>query len=577
MSRRLPVSVAALLALGLFSPDAFAVVPRFVGRARVTNPSFDGTANTMMYDVRVTVDGTATDADHLARVGYVPTSDYTTCSDASVEWKWASSQTFDTTDTLTWSLYNFLPGTAYTYKVEVGDPSGTTRVRCGNLRTVAVPTPELPLYLSRLNLQYAKSGAPYDTKYILFETNDCAQGVPGGPRYYVVAVDVDAETIVWYLDVEAMTGITDGSGSGFHYQEGPTPEEDRILLNVGKRSMYQWAFDGTEVHSRDFAPSGECSGLVGSVGPCLHHDVFTSDETGNTYMLATGASSFDAIGTAWESNCGTGSRFLDDGFRVVDENWDDVAQYSLMADYGYDPTIDAGPDGVAAAARPGSCANTNWRNSFDPAWGMIMWTHANSISASSFGGSEVIDLSLRQWDQILRFDASTGDLLWRLSPNDGYSDWPVRKESTITGRAAWQGQHDVHAIAEDTLMFLDNTGGGAGTRVLEVELRSAPVSATVTGSWAVVDAAGDPLSCPAEGTAQQVPDSDHVLAMCPRQYSIAELDDPTGSTGTPPPLFIWLPDGRMGAEPVCTIGGPTNIHDVRGWHKAYPARRIGEF
>ena len=577
MSPRLPVWVAALLTCGLFSPDAFADPPRFVGRARITNPSFTGTRNTMMYDVQVTVDGTGADADHLARVGFVPTSDYTTCSDASVEWKWASSQTFDTTAVRTWSLYNFVPGTAYTYKIEVGDPSGTTRVRCGNLRTAATPTPELPTYLGRLNLQYAKSGAAYDTKYVVFETDDCGRGEPGGASYYIVAVDVDAETIVWYLDVGAMTGLG-GVGSAFHYHQGATPQDDSVLLNVSKTHMYEWAFDGTEVHSRDFAPSGECAGNSDSAGPCVHHDVFSSNDSGNTYMLATRAAPADAMGTAWESKCGTGSRFLDDGFRVVDENWDLLADYSLMTDYGYDPTIDGGPDATAVAARRDSCNNSNWQNTFDPAYGMMDWLHENSIAASSFGGSEVIDLSMREWDQILRFDASTGDLLWSLSPHAGYTDWPVRKESTVAGRVGWQGQHGVHAIDDDTLMLLDNSGGGpAGSRVLEVELRSAPVSATITKSWILVDAAGDPLTCNIEGAAQQVPGStDHVLATCAPEYSIIELDDPTGNSGTPPPLLVGLPDGR-GTEPICTTGGPTNVHDIHGWHKGFAATRIGEF
>jgi len=575
MSPRL-APVAALLAFALFSSDASAVVPRFVGRVRIANPSFNGIANTLMYDVGVTVDGTASDADHAARVGFVPTSDYTSCSDASVEWKWASPQTFDTTTTRTWSLYNFVPGTAYTYKIELGDPSGTTRVRCGSLRTMTSATPQLPTYLGRLNLQYAKSGATYDTKYVLFETNDCGAGEPGGPSYYLVAVDVDAEAIVWYLDVGAMTGLS-ASGSGFHYQQGLTPQEDRVLLNVSKRRMYQWAFDGTEIHSRDFAPDGECSGDAGSAGPCVHHDVFTSNDTGNTYMLSTSASAQDAIGTAWESNCGTGSLFFEDGFRVVDEDWDDLAEYSLMADYGYDPTIDGGPSAAGVAARPEACDSSLW-NSFDPAYGYIEWTHVNSISASSFGGSEVVDLSLREWDQILRFDAATGDLVWKLSSNSGYSDWgSVRKESTIAGRASFKGQHDVHAIGDDTLLMLDNNGnGGSGSRVLELELRSMPLSATITKAWAVVDAAGDPLNCTIEGTGQQVPDSDHVLAMCATGYSFAELDDPTGNSGTAPPLFVNLADGR-GAEPVCTTGGPTNIHDIQGWHKGYPASRLGEF
>src|SRR6185436_1341870 len=126
-------------------------------------------------------------------------------------WKWARSQTFDATGTRTWTLYNFVPGTAYRYKVMVGDPSGVVRVQCGRL-----PTPRLPTELANLNLQFAKSGA-YDAKYMILETDDCGAGTPRGARYYVVAVDTDEEAIVWYLDVAAMAGRPGATGSGLSY------------------------------------------------------------------------------------------------------------------------------------------------------------------------------------------------------------------------------------------------------------------------------------------------------------------------------------------------------------------------
>src|SRR5262245_33337788 len=118
--------VATLL---LIANEAHAATPRLVGRPAVDHASSGGTPNTLMYDVTVTVDGTGADADHAAVVGYVPAGDFTSCTDTSVPWKWARAQTFDATDTRTWTLYNFVPGRAYRYKVMVGDPSGTVRVR----------------------------------------------------------------------------------------------------------------------------------------------------------------------------------------------------------------------------------------------------------------------------------------------------------------------------------------------------------------------------------------------------------------------------------------------------------------
>jgi hypothetical protein len=557
------------LATLLVTLEANAATPRIVGRPTVEQPTIARIRNTLMYDVTVTVDGTAADADHAAAVGYVPDADFTSCTDASVPWKWARSQTFDVTDTRTWTLYNFVPGTAYRYTVMVGDPSGTVRVRCGTL-----PTPVLPTNLANLNLEFTKSGAPYDAKYLVLETNDCGAGGSGGAKYYLVAVDIENEAIVWYLDVAAMTGRTAATGSGLRYQQGPTPDDDRVVTTVGQTYLYEWGFDGTEKNFWDFAPSDECDGMRGSNGPCVNHDLYVSDATGNTYALATKVSTDDAIGTAWEDACGTGSRFLDDGFRVLDSSWSPIADHYLIDDYGYDPAVDGGPADDAFASRMGACDSTLWKRSFDPAYGVIEWTHPNAIAASSFGSREVIDLSLRDWDQVIRFDAETGNRLWSLSADPAYSDWgTLGIASGIVGRASFKAQHGVHAIAADTLMMFDNRGAGAESRVLEIELTRAPVAATIQKSWAVVDEVGDPILCPTEGTAELVPGSEHVMALCSSRHAFMELDDPTGNTGTPPPLFVGLPRD----DTFCLAGGPTSISDIKGWHKGYPAARIGEF
>jgi hypothetical protein len=573
MRARLWLSVPSL-ALGVFAQDAFAVTPRIVGRPAIAHTSFSGTRNTLMYDVAVTVDGTGADADHAAVVGYVPDDDFTTCADESVPWKWARSQVFDVTDTRTWTLYNFVPGTAYRYKVMVGDPSGVVRAQCGMLRTPTSPTPRLPADLANLNLQFAKSGAAYETKYVILETTDCGAGTPGGAGYYVVAVDTEHEAIVWYLDIAAVTGRANATGSGLRYQEGPTANEDRILITVGQRYLYEWGFDGSENNFWDFAPSDECNGTSGSTGPCVHHDVFKSDATGNTYALASRLSPVDAMGTAWEDACGTDSRFLDDGFRVLDSSWSVVGEHYLIGDYDYDPTVDGGPADEAVASRGGACDSSHWRNSFDPSWGVMEWTHANGIAASRFGTREVIDFSLREWDQVIRIDAETGARLWSLSANEAYSDWGTfQKASGIVGRAEFQGQHAVHAVGPNTLMMFDNRGAGAMSRVLEIELTRDPLAATIQKSWAIVDELGDPLLCPTEGTAEGVPNSDHVLALCSTRHAFVELDDPTGNTGTPPPLFVSLPTD----DTFCLEGGPSSARDIHGWHKAFSAARLGQF
>ena len=575
MQRRL---LAILVACAFFSTTALAATPRPVGRATIRNPRFHGEANTMMYTVSVTVDGTAADADHVAAVGYVEAADYTTCTDDTTPWKWASSQTYDTSATRTWTLYNFVPGREYYYKWMVGDPSGTVRTRCGPLGTTAAPTPTLPENLADLNIQYQKSGSAYETKYVLVETDDCGTGGPGDdPIYYVVVVDADEETIVWYLDVAASTGLR-GVGSGLHYEEGLTGDDDRFHLTVSNEAIYEWGFDGATKGSYEFASTGGCDGSVGSMGPCLHHDVVRSNETGNIYAVAAQVSSVDPTGTEWDLRCDTTSRFLDEGYVVLDSTWSVTDENFLISDVGWDPAVDGGPGASSYAMIPASCASRHWSGVFDPAYGIIDWGHENSLAVSSFDGDEVIDLSFKLWDQVVRFDALTGEQLWSLSPNAGYSDWgTVQIAAGVSGAADFDGQHDVHPLSSDRLMMIDNRGDPIGSRVLEIELRERPLATIIRKSWMLVDPVGDPLRCGFQGTAQPVPGStdDHVLSMCADDFSIMELDDPTGGTGSAPPLHISLPDGTTDA--FCASGGPADRREIQGWHRGYPLARVGEF
>jgi hypothetical protein len=225
-----------------------------------------------------------------------------------------------------------------------------------------------------------------------------------------------------------------------------------------------------------------------------------------------------------------------------------------------------------------ACNDRHWAGSFDASIGLIDWIHLNALSLSSYGSSEVVDVSSKQWDQITRFDATSGTLLWNLSPHSGYTDWgTLRIASGVMGEADFGAQHDVHAVGPDTIMFIDNRGDAVGSRILEVELTRRPLGALITKSWMIVDADGDPLRCAIEGTAQPIPGTtdDRVLSACNNAYSVVELSDPTGGAGAAPPLYISLPDGTT--EDYCTVGGPTSRMQISGWHKAYPLASVGEF
>jgi hypothetical protein len=563
------------LVLALFSLDARAVVPRFVGAPVVDNPRFDGVANTMMYTVTATVDGTGSDADHTAVVGFVPEADYAGCGGTA--WKWSRAQTFDSAPTRTWTLYNFLPGTKYYYRVRVGT-GATARSRCGVLETTAAPTPTLPEELGYLDVRFTKSGAAFDTKYVLVESDDCGAsgGSFAGATNYLVVVDAVNEAIVWYLDVPATAGLAGGSGSGFRYHRGASPTSATILMTVSHRYVFEWGFDGATLHSYDFGESS-CDGSSGAEGPCFHHDVTKSATTGNTYALAALLTPTDMTGTVWEDTCGVDARFVDDGVQVLDDAFALTDSITLMDEGAYDPVVDPGPNGERSAMRATVCEGDTWTRLLDAPDGMVDWLHANSVDASTVAGREVVDVSLKEWDQVVRFDASTGDVLWRLSSRPEDSDWgTLTMAAGLVGSATFADQHDVHAIGPNTLLMLDNQGERAGARALQIRLNNGrPRSAVIEKSWAVVSGSGGQLNCDTEGTAELVPDSDNVLAVCAGIALAVELDDPTGESGTEPPLTISLPDGDP--QPFCSVGGPDERSTIRGWRRAFPIERVGEF
>jgi hypothetical protein len=558
--------------LGTISSPAVARVPRIVGDPVVANPSFNDVPNTMMYTVTVTVDRYADDADHVATVGF--TDDFTSCTGSMTDWKWGPAQTFDTTNTRTWTLYNFQPGTTYYYKVRVGGP-GSRRSTCGVLETDAAPTPTIPDALADLNLEFHKDASDsYSTQYVIMETGDCS-GRPGGDgaRDYIVALDAANESIVWYLDLDAMTGIEGALTCGWRYQPGPTATSGRLLVLIGHQYLYEWGFDGTEVRYHDFADAGQCDGVSGSAGPCVHHDVFQSDETGRTHVLATAQSSMDATGTVWETACGTGSRFADDGIVTLASDGAVWSEYFLMTDYGFDPTVDGGPNAAAVAAYPRACDGLTY--AFDFEFGAMDWTHVNSVAASSFGPAEVLDISLKEWDAVLRFNASTGTHLWTLASDPAYSDFgSIGIESGIAGPAAFKAQHDAYEVRAYELLMFDNLGATTA-RVLRFAMTyTTPRAATIDRSWMLVDEVGDPLTCPVEGSGQEVPgtDGERVLANCNDENTVVELSDWTGNTGTAPPLVISLPDTGW-----CETGGPRSRQNIWGWHRSFPAVSVGAF
>jgi hypothetical protein len=187
---------------------------------------------------------------------------------------------------------------------------------------------------------------PFATKYVILETGDCGGRLGGaGATDYVVALDAENESIVWYLDLGAASGSIGAQTTGWRYQPGPTATSGRLIVLTDDQRLFEWSFDGTELLHYEFAPDGECDGVAGSTGPCAHHDVLPVGRDGSTHVLASALSTVDATGTDWETACAaTGSRFVNDGIITIGDTGTLSSERYLMDDYEFDPTVYGGPN-----------------------------------------------------------------------------------------------------------------------------------------------------------------------------------------------------------------------------------------
>ena len=575
LSRRCTALIALSFALvgaaptGSLPPNPRAV-PNVLDVA-IAIAEFEGEPNTMMFTATVRVDQSFNNALHDAVVGHVRDADYLACN-ATTPWTYSTdAQRFSTMGTsLQWTLYNFVPDTTYHYVVRTGS-GGNYKYSCGSL-----PTPTLPPAVGALNFQYEEAGAfhPYASRYVLLNMDDCGAtgATASGSRAHLLVLDTDDQKVVWYFDIDAMTGLEDPAVTGWRYLPATASAPARVLVLIDKRYLYEWSLDGTLVRSRDFGAT--CAD--DHVGPCAHHDVVESEESGNLYVIMSRESRLDPTGTLWEA-CGTTSKFVNDGYEVLDDTFGTMHERYLMTDYGYDPVIEPGPYSRRVVEGADVCAASTWTNYLRG--DVIDWTHVNSLDLTMDGTTEVLDISLHGWDQVIRVDATDGSYIWSLAGEESFSELGLLQMAPgIAGRATFSGQHDVHTIADDTLLMLDNLGDEVGSRVLRIS--SISTDPTIDASWALVDAHGAPLDCPVEGSAQEVPDTAgaNVLSVCQDAYTVVELDDSAGFSTAPgihPPLVISLPDGTTDA--FCTVGGPTERRFLRGLYRAYPLSAVGAF
>lgn len=501
--------------------------------------------NLMRFDCHVELSNSDT-----VRIGFRP--------QAGGSWTWSGWRTGQVVDIV---LYNFQPDVAYEYKVQVAAGPVSPAV---NLPA----TPTLPADLGDLNLVFTKRGGEWQSAYVIFDTKDCK-----GAASYLVAVQVDGEYIAWYQDIAAETSIPGAEIHGWSYSA-----ENTMLVIVDQQEIHEWAWDGSATWSIT-GMAADCAGAPGDQGPCPHHDAFRNPDNGRTYVL-TGTEDATLApadcppfqGTPCETAFDT---FVDDGFQEFPPpHW---SEHTLMGDMGYDPSLDDGPDDP-------DCGSSYWGGTFEAATPALDWTHVNSVFASQEGLFDLVTLSSRQWDEVIRYNASTRSVMWKLngSQEPGYGDFSIVNDSGIlSGEADFGGQHHVTESNGRLLMF-DNrthrTVGGA--RVIELDPDTGTSVATITKSWEMrLPTLLTQLDCTSGlGSAVYVPGTygNSVLAVCGHQTDIQEIDEHDGMRTLDPTLDIKLDADPTGGWDTCR-SGPLATSPGIHWYRAWPLDRLGEF
>ncbi len=135
------------------------------------------------------------------------------------------------------------------------------------------------------------------------------------------------------------------------------------------------------------------------------------------------------------------------------------------------------------------------------------WGHANALSYDSDGN---LLLSMRDWNQIWKIDAKTGEVLWKFGEEGDFS---------IDSLYQFSGQHGIHKNRKGHYMMLDNGRKRRQTRVLSFVLDELNFSVEPQ----IVIELPDDYYADRMGSACLM-DNDNVLVCSPRSGSILVLD-----------------------------------------------------
>ena len=227
-----------------------------------------------------------------------------------------------------------------------------------------------------------------------------------------------------------------------------------------------------------------------------------------------------------------------------------------------------------------------WTGYFD-GYPPIDWTHVNSLTVSSQAVSsvahEVLDLSLKPWDQIVRYDTVGSAILWSLNGQDNASYGEDLASSIPTTATDFENQHDVTVDTAGNILLFDNTGDGpSSARVMQLQWDSGFTTATITRVWPITTpVSGGSNQCSAQGSAEFVPpgtaSSQSVVAMCPDQKLVQQLRK-TMSGGTTVSASLYLDPDTSSCTSTCFCGSATGTPaSVKGWTRAFQVSKIGVF
>ena len=513
----------------------------------------------MRFDCFVELDG-----EDTARIGFRPTG--------SAQWNWSD---WAVGTIIEFVLYNFTPGTTYEYKIVVagGSPQTTATTLTGG--------PSLPTLLDDLNLQVTNSAGAHST-YVMFDTYDCEGVVATTPMQYLVVVEADSGEIVWYQDVDA---VTDGATiTGWSYTS-----DDTILAIVDRAYVYEWALDGSDViTAEDFSDDCLMDGTGDpDEGPCPHHDAFRCADNGKTYVVTGTFDSTilptDTTDFGGSSTCNSWDGFVDDGARIYNSTFSSYADHTLMADMDFDPSVDGGP-------LPDDCTGPYYWGAlgFHSGINAVDWTHVNSVSAVKPGTTDRLNLSLRQWSEVLRYNPTTTSVDWALNGlAPGTYGFTLQLGPGISGGTAdFGGQH--HFTEDDGLFLMFDNGNMGGSthdaRALQIDIDTSPDpdEATILRSWEMREY-GTPwngLTCSGLGNAVMLPGTQgkNVLATCGPETTIQEIDEYDGQQTTDPVLEVSLDNDGTGGWDHCSTGtDPTGSGNPNRFYRAWPLLELGEF